>query len=192
MRELGYVATVAAFQTPTALVLLVGLVLAATAGRRLPRKPRLLAMSGLTVLLVNAVLSVAWTLLLPRAFDFDWGRSNFQLMNMAYGGLQSLTYPIGTGLLIAAVLAGRRARGAEAGPFGDGGRMPAGQPVPGAQPVPPAGAQPVPPAGQPVPGAQPVPPAGAGWDAAGGADVPAQWDGRSRPDAPTGTAPDRP
>ncbi|MEU4777927.1 hypothetical protein [Micromonospora sp. NPDC023633] len=182
MRELGYVATVTAFQAPTALVLLVGLVLAATAGRRLPRKPRLLALSGLSVLLVNAVLSVAWTLLLPRAFDFDWGRSNFQLMNLAYGGLQALTYPIGTGLLIAAVLAGRRAGGAEAGPFG-GRPLAGGAPVPATAPVP---------TGQPVPTAPPAPPTGPGWTAEGGADVPAQWGGRSRPDAPTGTGTDRP
>ncbi|MGN9766306.1 hypothetical protein ACTMS2_14225 [Micromonospora sp. SD12] len=171
MREFGYLATMAAFETPTVLVLLVGLVLAATAGQRLPRKPRMLALSGLTVLLVSALLGAAWTLLLPRVFGSDWGRSNFQLLNLAHGGVQALAYPLGTGLLVAAVLAGRRARGAEAGPFGDGQRTPAGQPVPAAQPV---------------------PQAGAGWDAAGGADVPAQWDGRSRPDAPTDTAPDRP
>ncbi|MER6756382.1 hypothetical protein AB0I85_00175 [Micromonospora echinofusca] len=166
MREFGYLATMAAFETPTVVVLLVGLVLVATAGQRLPRRPRMLALSGLAVLLVGALLGAAWTLLLPRVFGSDWGRSNFQLLNLAHGGVQALAYPLGTGLLVAAVLAGRRARGAEAGPFGDGG--------------------------QPVPAAQPVPQAGVGWDAVGGADVPAQWDGRSRPDAPTGTAPDRP
>ena len=163
MLEFEYVATTAAFQAPTVLVLLVGLVLAATAGRRLPRKPRLLALSGLGVLLVGTVLGVAWTLLLPRLFDSGWGRSNFQLLNLAYGGVLALAYPLGTGLLIAAVLAGRRAGGAEAGPFG----------------------------GVPLAGGVPVPPTGPGWNVAGGADVPGQWDGRSRPDAPTGVGTDR-
>ncbi|MEU9509550.1 hypothetical protein AB0D32_25090 [Micromonospora sp. NPDC048170] len=74
MLEFEYVATTAAFQAPTVLVVLVGLVLAATAGQRLSRKPRLLAFSGLGVLLVSTVLNVAWNLLLPRLFDADWGR----------------------------------------------------------------------------------------------------------------------
>ncbi|MGC4791120.1 hypothetical protein ACLQ22_25225 [Micromonospora sp. DT178] len=176
MRELGYMATAVVFEAPTVLVLLAGLVLAATAGRRLPRKPRLLALSGLGVLLACALLNVAWSLLLPRAFSFDWGYSNFQLMNLAYGGVQALAYPIGTGLLIAAVLVGRRAGGAEAGPFG-------ARPLADGGPVPTTA---------PAPAAQPAPPTGPGWTAAGDADVPAQWGGRSRPDAPTGAGADRP
>ncbi|MEU7994902.1 hypothetical protein AB0B83_06130 [Micromonospora sp. NPDC049060] len=175
MREFGYLATAVVFEAPTVLVLLVGLVLTATAGGRLPRKPRLLALSGLGVLLVSALLSVAWTLLLPRAFSFDWGYSNFRLMNLAYGGVQALAYPIGTGLLIAAVLVGRRAGGAAAGPFG-------GRPLAGGGPVPTTA---------PVPAAQPVPPTDPGWTVEGGADVPAQWGGRSRPDAPTGAGTDQ-
>ncbi|MFV2111996.1 hypothetical protein ACFHW0_06585 [Micromonospora sp. LOL_025] len=176
MRELGYVATAVVFEAPTVLVLLAGLVLAATAGQRLPRKPRLLALSGLGVLLFSALLNMAWSLLLPRAFSFDWGYSNFRLMNLAYGGVQALAYPIGTGLLIAAVLVGRRAGGAEAGPFG-------GRPLADDGPVPTTA---------PAPAAQPAPPTGPGWTVEGGADVPAQWGGRSRPDAPTGAGTGRP
>ncbi|MEH1101477.1 hypothetical protein [Micromonospora sp. CPCC 205561] len=159
MRELGYVATAVAFEMPTVVVLLVGLVLTATAGRRLPRGPRLLALSGLGVLLASAVLSAAWTLLLHRVYGSDWGRSNFHLVNLAYSGVLALAYPLGTGLLIAALLGGRRAGGADAGPSG-GGSFGGGAPMPSAQPTP--------------------------------STQPAPWDGRSRPDAPAETGPERP
>ncbi|MEH0971077.1 hypothetical protein V6U77_08045 [Micromonospora sp. CPCC 205546] len=165
MREFEYLATTAAFQAPTVLVLLVGLVLTTTAGQRLPRRSRLLALSGLGVLLVNQLLGTAWTLLLPRLFSSDFGRSNFQLLNLAHGGVLALAYPIGLGLLIAALLVGRRPGGAEAGPFGGGA---------------------------PVSNGWPAPPTDPARDATGGAHVPAQWGGRSGPDAPTDGGTDRP
>ncbi|MGW4500002.1 hypothetical protein ACWENR_15495 [Micromonospora sp. NPDC004336] len=158
MRDLEYVATAGAVQVPTVLVLLVGLVLTATAGRRLPRRPRLLALFGMGVLLVTSVLNLAWVVLLPQLVRADFGWSEFQAVSLAYNGLLALTYPVGTGLLIAAVLAGRRATGAAAGPSG------------GWSPGPPA---------PPHPG-QPTPPAG--WAAEAPAEPPAQWGGRSRPD----------
>ncbi|SCL66552.1 hypothetical protein GA0070606_4353 [Micromonospora citrea] len=166
MRDLGYVATVGAVQVPTVLVLLVGLVLTATAGRRLPRRPRLLALFGLGVLLVTSVLNLAWVVLLPRLIHADFGWSEFQAVSTTYSGVVALAYPVGTGLLIAAVLAGRRATGATAGPSGG---------WPPGPPAPPLAGPPAPPAGPPVPSP-------AGWAADAPAGPPAQWGGRTRPD----------
>ncbi|MFG1890168.1 hypothetical protein ACGFIR_20165 [Micromonospora sp. NPDC049051] len=174
MHNFEYVATTIAFRMPTVLVLLAGLVLAAAAGRRLTRGPRLLALFGLGVLLLGEVLSTAWIVLLPRVFTSDWGRSNFQLVNLANSGLLALAYALGLGLLIAALLAGRRPGGAAAGPFG------------GAAQAGPLGG------GAPVSNGWSAPATGPGWRPAGGADVPAQRDERSVPDAPTGTGTDQP
>lgn len=167
MRDFGYVATVTAVEAPTVLVLLVGIVLTATAGRRLPRRPRLLALSGLGVLLVTSALSLAWIVLMPRMFTADWGRSNFQLVNTAYGVVQGLAYPLGLGLVIAAALTGRRAGDAQPGPWGG---WPPGGPAPA-------------PTGQPAP----TP----GWtaDASAAPGAPGQWGGRSRPDGTGGAGP---
>ncbi|MFG1775628.1 hypothetical protein ACGFIG_04260 [Micromonospora sp. NPDC049048] len=183
MHNFEYVATTIAFRMPTVLVLLAGLVLAAAAGRRLTRGPRLLALFGLGVLLLGEVLSTAWIVLLPRVFTSDWGRSNFQLVNLANSGLLALAYALGLGLLIAALLAGRRPGGAAAGPFGGGAQ--AGPFGGGAQAGPLGG-------GAPVSNGWSTPATGPGWRPAGGADVPAQRDERSVPDAPTGTGTDQP
>ncbi|MER7335140.1 MULTISPECIES: hypothetical protein [unclassified Micromonospora] len=173
---LGHLATTLATQAPTVLVLLVGLVLTATAGRRLPRRPRLLALFGLGVLLVSSALTLAWVLLAPRLIDGyfgysdgeDFGWREFQLVNTAYSVVMAVAYPLGLGLVIAAVLAGRQATGPAAAP--SGGWPPAG-PAPTPGPTPTA-------AGQPAPV----------WTAAGPGQPPTRWDGRSRPDAPAGGA----
>ncbi|MFI7645834.1 hypothetical protein ACIBTZ_07085 [Micromonospora sp. NPDC049460] len=184
---LGHLATTLATQAPTVLVLLVGLVLTVTAGRRLPRLPRLLALFGLGVLLVSSALTLAWVLLAPRLIDGTFGSSDgedfgwigysdgedfgwreFQLVNTAYSVVMAVAYPLGLGLVIAAVLAGRRATGPAAAP--SGGWPPAGPaPTPGPAPTV---------AGQPAPG----------WPTAAPGHAPTQWDGLTRPDAPTGGA----
>ncbi|MEV5763749.1 hypothetical protein AB0L34_04130 [Micromonospora sp. NPDC052213] len=173
---LGHLATTLATQAPTMLVLLVGLVLTVAAGRRLPRRPRLLALFGLGVLLVSSVLTLAWILLAPGLIDGSFGYSDgadfgwreFQVVNTAYSVVMAVAYPLGLGLVIAAVLAGRRATGTAAAP--SGGWPPAG-PAPTPGPAPTA-------AGQPAPG----------WPTAVPGHAPTQWDGLTRPDAPMGGA----
>ncbi|MDO3702245.1 hypothetical protein Q3W71_11210 [Micromonospora sp. C28SCA-DRY-2] len=163
MRDLSYLVAAAVNDVPALLVLLVGLVLAGNARRRLPRPARLLLLSGLGVLLGVALLGLTWAMLLPRVIDGSRDFSQVQLMTMASGLLQALAYPIGLALLVAAALAGRRAtEGAPAGPWH--GWPPAGDP--------------------PAPEAPEAPGVADGDGGTGGRREPAQWGGHSRPDGP--------
>ncbi|MEU5938792.1 hypothetical protein ABZ807_06310 [Micromonospora sp. NPDC047548] len=97
-------------ELPTLAVLVTGLVLAVARRDRLPRRARLLMSSGLAVLLVVGLMTLAWNVAVPHLIDFRWagdGYRRFQFLGMAVGVVSSIGYPVGTGLIVAAVLAGR-------------------------------------------------------------------------------------
>ncbi|MGK5440958.1 hypothetical protein ACSNN7_03880 [Micromonospora sp. URMC 105] len=68
-------------------------------------------MSGVAVLLVVSLIALAWNVALPHLFDLRWngagGYRQYQLFSLAVGVLLAIGYPIGIGLLVAAVFAGR-------------------------------------------------------------------------------------
>ncbi|MEV0809030.1 hypothetical protein [Micromonospora sp. NPDC050200] len=98
-------------ELPSLAVLVTGLVLAVVRRDRLPRRARVLMSTGIAVLLVVGLITLGWNIALPHLVDFRWtgggGYRQFQLLSVAVGAVYSIGHPIGIGLLVAAVLAGR-------------------------------------------------------------------------------------
>ncbi|MCX4470290.1 hypothetical protein OOK41_08235 [Micromonospora sp. NBC_01655] len=114
MEFLTYSVTQVATQIPSLLVLVAGLTLAVVLRARLGRLPRLLLASGVVVLLVGMLLSLAWLLVLPRLYAS--GGSSMSVLTVARLGtgvslVLALLHPAGLGLVIAAALTGRRPAG---------------------------------------------------------------------------------
>ncbi|WP_319460792.1 hypothetical protein [Micromonospora sp. RTP1Z1] len=128
MRFLGYSGWQLLAQLPTLLVLATGLVLALV-NRRLPRGPRGLLFAGTAVLLLGALLNLAWVLALPHLVAGGWSAVQASRLTLVIGPLGALLHPAGLGLLVAAVLAGRRATAAPATPW-SGWQPGAGDPAP--------------------------------------------------------------
>ena len=97
-----------AVQLPVLGVLVVGLILLAGPGRRLPRRSLLLARAGLAAMLAEAVARIAWAALLPQLlaqFDYDRGfLHTYTIATLIVGFVLSLLFAVGVGLLIGAVL----------------------------------------------------------------------------------------
>ncbi|MEU1888727.1 hypothetical protein ABZ491_24980 [Micromonospora rifamycinica] len=155
---------------PVLLTLLGVLVLAATARRRLPGRARSLLIAGAAVLLMLELLGAAWLAALPelvRSRSLSGGMRQFELMNLTVNVVRWLGYPVGLGLVVAAVFVGRAATPAPDRPWG-AWTPPAGATAAGPPPGHTAGPPPGHTAGHPAPG--PVPPGqAAGW---GGSDRP--------------------
>ncbi|MEH1054151.1 hypothetical protein V6U89_02910 [Micromonospora sp. CPCC 206171] len=98
-------------ELPTLAVLVTGLVLAVARRGRLPRRARALMISGIAVLLAVSLLSLTLNLVLPHLLDVGWagggGYRRLRLFSLAVGVLWAIGYPVGLGLLVAAVFAGR-------------------------------------------------------------------------------------
>ncbi|MFC8616954.1 hypothetical protein ACFT9M_11120 [Micromonospora purpureochromogenes] len=111
MELFGFSILQLASELPVLAVLVTGLVLAGMRRDRLPRRARLLMSAGIAVLLVIGLITLGWNLAVPHLLDFRWTGTGsyrqFQLLTMAVGGVYSIGYPIGLGLLVAAVFAGR-------------------------------------------------------------------------------------
>jgi hypothetical protein len=135
-----------ATRLPVLAVLVIGFILLAGAGGRLPPRSVLLARAGLAVIVAQTLAAMAWSALLPQLLAWmDYGRGSFRSYSIANGILAfvlAVMMAVGIGLLLAALLTMRQPGPAPA-PYSH-------QPPPG--PVPPG---PVPPG--PVPPG-PVPP----------------------------------
>ncbi|MFU8852650.1 hypothetical protein ACNAW0_16930 [Micromonospora sp. SL1-18] len=101
-----------AVKLPSIVVLVIGLVLATVRRDRLPRSARVLLRAGVVVLLVVALAALAWSLISINLPTSDWiregGYQRISMLALLFDGLISVGYPLGFGLLIGAVLAGRR------------------------------------------------------------------------------------
>jgi hypothetical protein len=99
-------------QAPVFGVLVVGLILLATQGHRLPPRSRQLGRIGLVIMLVEAVASVLWTALLPQLLSrMSYDRGFIQTYSIAtaiVGIIMSLLFATGLGLLVAALMAARQ------------------------------------------------------------------------------------
>jgi len=97
-----------AAQLPILVVLIVGLVLLAGAGDRLPPRSRLLARFGLLLLLAERLAALAWSVLVPRLIaqlDVDGGvLHTWALASSLVGFMLALLAAAGIGLLVAALL----------------------------------------------------------------------------------------
>ncbi|MEU7978049.1 hypothetical protein AB0B63_05910 [Micromonospora sp. NPDC049081] len=121
MGMFGYRITQLVGHLPVLVTLLVVLVLAATARRRLPGRARSLLIAGAAVLLLVELFNTAWVAALPeliRARVRSGGMRQFELMNLAASTVSWIGYPIGLGLVVAAVFAGRAASHAPGQPWG--------------------------------------------------------------------------
>ncbi|MEH0819436.1 MULTISPECIES: hypothetical protein [unclassified Micromonospora] len=111
MELFGYSVLQIGGELPTLGVLVTGLVLAVVRRGRLPQRARALMMSGIAVLLVVSLIGLVWNVAMPHLLDLRWdgggGYRQYQLFSLAVGVLWAIGYPIGLGLLVAAVLAGR-------------------------------------------------------------------------------------
>lgn len=105
---LGYRLTQVLGHLPILLTLLTVLVLAATAGRRLPGRSRSFLLAGAVVLLLLELLTTAWVAALPDLIR-SGGIRQYQLWSLAVSAVGWIGYPIGLGLIVAAVFVGRRA-----------------------------------------------------------------------------------
>ncbi|MFI9640913.1 hypothetical protein ACIG87_12740 [Micromonospora sp. NPDC051925] len=117
MEMLGYRFTQVLGHLPVLLTLLAVLVLAATAHRRLPGRTRSLLVAGAAVLLLLELISTAWVVTLPDLVR-SGGIRQYQLWNLMVSVVGWIGYPVGLGLLVAAVFAGRAAPPAPGNPWG--------------------------------------------------------------------------
>ncbi|WP_433344464.1 hypothetical protein [Micromonospora sp. CA-111912] len=114
MEFLTYSAAQVAAQLPTLLVLVAGLTLAMVSRDRLGRLSRLLLVSGVVVLLVGMLVSLAWLLVLPRLYTSggaSLSAGTVSSLNTGVSLVLALLHPAGLGLVIAAALTGRRPTG---------------------------------------------------------------------------------
>ncbi|WP_328343430.1 hypothetical protein [Micromonospora sp. NBC_00421] len=106
---------------PVLLTLLAVLVVAATARRRLPGRARSLLLAGAALLLLLELLSTAWVAALPeliRSRSLPGGMRQFELWNLTVSVVGWLGYPVGLGLVVAAVFVGRAASPTPGHPWG--------------------------------------------------------------------------
>lgn len=98
-------------QLPILAVLVLGLILLSTPGRRLPPRSLLLARAGLCAMLAECIGSMAWTLILPQVFmraSYEGGLvRNFGIASALVGFLLAVLFATGVGLLVAALLSAR-------------------------------------------------------------------------------------
>lgn len=146
---------------PTMLVLVVGLILVAVAGKRLPGRARVLAFLGGAVLLLGLLLNMAWGLAIPTLFrEGVFSHAEFTPISLAVSLLLTFMQAAGIGLLIGAVLAARTAPTAPTATPDMPATPPAawsGTPGPGTPPPHPAASAPYPPAATPPASAPPAP-----------------------------------
>src|SRR5690242_4140811 len=100
---------IVAVQLPVLAALVVGLVLLAGQGNRLPPRSRLLARFGLVLLLIERLVSLAWSAFVPQLLarlDLDNGVVHtYAIASALVGFLLALLAAAGIGLLVAALLA---------------------------------------------------------------------------------------
>ncbi|MFI5889055.1 hypothetical protein ACIA5D_02930 [Actinoplanes sp. NPDC051513] len=135
MISLGLFFGVFVVQLPVLAVLVVGLILLATQGARLPRRSLQLARAGLVVMLAESFGSIAWSVLLPQIisrldYEVGWTRT-YGLISAGVGLVLALLFATGIGLLIGAVLAARQPGPP---PFGQSGSPPPSWAPPGSLP----------------------------------------------------------
>ncbi|MEV4493022.1 hypothetical protein AB0K04_23265 [Micromonospora coxensis] len=122
MQQYGYSILTLLMELPTIAVLVTALVLASTRRDRLPARTRVLLTSGALVLLAAGLVALAWSLTFPHLVGSDWmrdgGYRRISLISLAVTAVTSLSFPIGLGLLLGAVFAGRGRADAPAGPWG--------------------------------------------------------------------------
>jgi len=98
-------------QAPVLLVLMIGLILLASPGRRLPPRSVLLARAGLVVMLVETLSSSAWTVLLPQLFARSGSGADFvRSFGLVWGLvnlLMAIVFAAGLALVVAALLGAR-------------------------------------------------------------------------------------
>ncbi|MFF3855320.1 hypothetical protein [Micromonospora sp. NPDC002575] len=110
MEFLGYAAVQTATQLPTVLVLVTGLALAAVSRHRLRGPSRALLLAGVVVLLVTALLNIAWLVALPHLYSSAWSSlpaGTVSRYSAAVGVVLALLHPTGLGLVIGGALTGR-------------------------------------------------------------------------------------
>ena len=109
-------------QLPVFAVLIVGLILLAGQGDRLPPRSRLLARAGLAVTLAESLASMTWSALLPQLLsqlDFDSGiMHTYALASALVGFLLAVLFATGIGLLVGALMAARQPPFSPPGPPG--------------------------------------------------------------------------
>jgi hypothetical protein len=98
-------------QLPVMLTLVVGLIVLASPGRRLPPRSLLLARAGLGLLLAEAIASLGWSTWLPQVITWagpggDVMR-NVGLLSAVVSFLLAILFAAGLGLLVAALVAAR-------------------------------------------------------------------------------------
>ncbi|MGC4803473.1 hypothetical protein [Micromonospora sp. DT233] len=108
MQSLLYSAIQFAVQLPTLLVLVAGVVLAVLTRDRLPRRSRTLLVCGALVLLVGALLNLAWLVVIPRLHQSGTSAGDIGWLSGGLGLVSAVLNPVGLGLLVAAALTGRR------------------------------------------------------------------------------------
>jgi uncharacterized membrane protein len=85
---------------PTLLVCGIGIVVLQT--RVLPRKTKALAVLGLLLMIIDQLVSVAFSIYLSRG-GVDYSSQNFQLLQMSYGVIAQVIYAVALMLLIIAI-----------------------------------------------------------------------------------------
>ncbi|SCG52792.1 hypothetical protein [Micromonospora coxensis] len=122
MGRYGFSILTLGMELPTIAVLVTALVLAATRRDRLPARARVLLTSGTLVLLAAGLVALAWSLAFPHLIGADWmrdgGYRRISLISFAVTAVTALGFPVGLGLLLGAVFAGRGRADAPAGPWG--------------------------------------------------------------------------
>ncbi|SCG33816.1 hypothetical protein [Micromonospora halophytica] len=122
MQRYGFSILTLLMELPTVAVLVTALVLAATRRDRLPRRARVLLSYGTLVLLGAGLVSLLWSLAFPHVVGTDWmredGYQRIRMISYLVTAVTSVGYPIGIGLLVGAVFAGRRPTAAPANPWG--------------------------------------------------------------------------
>jgi hypothetical protein len=100
-------------QVPIFAVLVAGLILLGSSGRRLPPRSLLFARAGLGVMLIQTVVSSLITYALPQfisRMDYDTSAGYLRNWGLLWGGINfvlGVVFAIGVALLVAALLAAR-------------------------------------------------------------------------------------
>ncbi|GIM91472.1 hypothetical protein Ato02nite_032650 [Paractinoplanes toevensis] len=99
-------------QLPLFGVLVIGLILLAVQGHRLPRRSRLMARAGLAIMLAEGAVSVLWTAFIPELLSqTGYGSDSLRVYSLAtaiVGFFMSLLFAVGIGLVIGALLTARQ------------------------------------------------------------------------------------
>ena len=98
-------------QLPVLAALIAGLVVLSMPGRRLPGRAGLLARGGLLVLLVQTLAATVWNAAFQQILisaRLDYSVTEFGVLNAIVNFMLSVAFAAGLGLVIAALVAGRR------------------------------------------------------------------------------------